>query len=111
MDVTLLVLIFVDLYSIETTYKGTLYATKLKLELPILNQLRNLVKRNTCQYCNSFVFSAFSFPKEDGKAQAEKLQWSDTNSTLQLFSMNEAEKSTEIHSVSHDEIISTTEVS
>ncbi|KAJ2894473.1 hypothetical protein MKZ38_007512 [Zalerion maritima] len=48
MDFTLLALIFVDLYYIETTYKGALYATKLKLEFPVLNDLRKLVKKQRC---------------------------------------------------------------
>ncbi|KAK7216904.1 hypothetical protein V2G26_004907 [Clonostachys chloroleuca] len=33
------------LHDIQTTYKSVVYSVKLKLEFPVLNQLRNLVKR------------------------------------------------------------------
>jgi hypothetical protein len=44
MDVTLLGTEYANQYSIETTYKSTLYSIKLKLEFSILNRLRALVK-------------------------------------------------------------------
>lgn len=44
MDVTLLGTEYANEYSIETTYKSTLYSIKLKLEFSILNRLRALVK-------------------------------------------------------------------
>ena len=44
MDVTLLGTEYANQYSIETTYKSTLYSVKLKLEFSILNRLRALVK-------------------------------------------------------------------
>jgi hypothetical protein len=44
MDVTLLGTEYANQYSIETTYKSTLYSIKLKLEFSILNRLRTLVK-------------------------------------------------------------------
>jgi hypothetical protein len=44
MDITLLGTEYANEYSIETTYKSTLYSIKLKLEFAILNRLRALVK-------------------------------------------------------------------
>jgi hypothetical protein len=44
MDITLLGTEYANQYSIETTYKSTLYSIKLKLEFSILNRLRDLVK-------------------------------------------------------------------
>jgi len=44
MDITLLGTEYANEYSIETTYKSTLYSIKLKLEFAILNRLRTLVK-------------------------------------------------------------------
>lgn len=44
MDITLLGTEYANQYSIETTYKSTLYSVKLKLEFAILNRLRALVK-------------------------------------------------------------------
>jgi hypothetical protein len=44
MDCTLLGTEYANEYSIETTYKSTLYSIKLKLEFAILNRLRSLVK-------------------------------------------------------------------
>lgn len=44
MDITLLGTEYGNQYSIETTYKSTLYSVKLKLEFSILNRLRTLVK-------------------------------------------------------------------
>ncbi|KAH8745924.1 hypothetical protein F5883DRAFT_398549, partial [Diaporthe sp. PMI_573] len=48
MDFTLLGTVFGNMYAIETTYKSALYSIKLKLEFPILNQLRNLVQKRRC---------------------------------------------------------------
>jgi hypothetical protein len=44
MDITLLGTEYANEYSIEMTYKSTLYSIKLKLEFAILNRLRALVK-------------------------------------------------------------------
>jgi hypothetical protein len=50
LDLILLGLVFANAYQIETTYKSAMYSTKLKLEFPVLNQLRNLVQKRGC-YC------------------------------------------------------------
>lgn len=44
MDLTLLGTEYANQYSIETTYKSTLYSIKLKIEFSILNRLRTLVR-------------------------------------------------------------------
>jgi hypothetical protein len=48
LDITLLALVFTNQYQIETTYKSAMYSTKLKLEFPVLNGLRDLAQRHCC---------------------------------------------------------------
>jgi len=64
MDLALLGIVFGNKYQIETTYKSAMYSTKLKLEFPVLNQLRNLAVKRSCScdhlspYHSSFLGNA-----------------------------------------------------
>jgi hypothetical protein len=90
MDVTLLGTEYANEYSIETTYKSTLYSIKLKLEFSILNRLRALVKSQhqrtlSCDTPNPPILPSFvrDLPQPNEIKVSRSFTVTSSNATLQ----------------------------
>jgi hypothetical protein len=96
MDITLLGTEYANEYSIETTYKSTLYSIKLKLEFAILNRLRTLVKSRrqgtlSCGFPDPPIPTFVRDPQLDQRPEADTiskiLTHTTSNGTLQENSL------------------------